>query len=51
MNAIDNKIDFIYKEQILISQVKEYYIETNEDLKAEIYEKIKTLLKELYNII
>ena len=51
MNAIDNKIDFIYKEQILISYVKEYYIETNEDLKAEIYEKIKTLLKELYNII
>jgi hypothetical protein len=50
MDNIDARIKRIYKENTLATYVNDYYGVTDETLKKEIYEKIKTLIIELYGI-
>lgn len=50
MDSINIKINRIYKEQLLAMYVRDYTETEYQETKAELYEKIKTLIIELYGI-
>jgi hypothetical protein len=50
MDNINIKIHRIYKEQLLAMYVRDYTETENEENKKQLYEKIKTLIIELYGI-
>jgi hypothetical protein len=47
MDELDILINRIYKEEILNMYIKDYVETDNKDVKDELYEKIKILVKEL----
>jgi hypothetical protein len=50
MDNIEARIKRIYKENTLSSLINEYYAINDEEIKQQLYERIKALIIELYGI-